>query len=64
MMEFFFPAVAIKHHTYAEQALLQTEAHLDIINAHVVAFVCAPLSTFSELWDGRFWKDGEPPVVF
>lgn len=39
MMDFFFPAVVIKCHTHAEQALLQREAHLDINNTHVNVFV-------------------------
>lgn len=40
MMEFFFPAVVIKRHTHAEQALLQREAHLDINNTRVSVSVC------------------------
>lgn len=36
----FFPAVVIKCHTHAEQALLQREEHLDINNTHVSVRVC------------------------
>ena len=53
MMDFFPPAVVIKRHTHAEQALLQREAYLDINNTHVNMCVRVLIHAFSEhvLWE-------------
>lgn len=50
----FFPAVVIKCHTHAEQAVLQREAHLDINNTHIGVCVCVLIRAFSE---HKLWED-------